>query len=226
MPGALANKWEREATDVQAIDGVPLTRYWLIPSAHRPRVHTPHPRMTADELRSRTQEVWDQFYAVRLVWQRSRFLKTLRARLAFVLLSCCSTHWAESSGLARTGGRGRTRVTWPTGRARRLRTAARGRVTVRAIRRRAPACTWRRARPPGSPSNRDRPESCVQRDMAYQDPDSFGPSFGQPPGPSMRWISTRGQRRPACAGSSSRVTSVRPRGWPTSCASSIPTWRS
>ena len=88
LPGTIDfSKWEREATNVQTIDGVPLTRYWLIPSEHRPRVYSPHPRMTADELRSRTQDVWDQFYAVRLVWQRSRFLKTLRARLAFVLIS-------------------------------------------------------------------------------------------------------------------------------------------
>ena len=56
--------WEREATDVPIIDGVPLTRYWLIPPERRPRVYSPHPSMTADELRSRTQGVWDRFYAL------------------------------------------------------------------------------------------------------------------------------------------------------------------
>src|SRR5207342_2049582 len=54
--------WEREATDVPIVDGVPLTRYWLIPPERRPRVYSPHPFMTADELRSRTQGVWDRFY--------------------------------------------------------------------------------------------------------------------------------------------------------------------
>ena len=79
--------WEREATDVPIIEGVPLTRYWLIPPESRPRCSSRHPSMTADEVRSRTQGVWDRFYALNLVWTRSRFLKSLRARLAFVLIS-------------------------------------------------------------------------------------------------------------------------------------------
>ena len=48
LPGTVDfAKWEREATDVPTVDGVPLTRYWLIPPERRPRVYTPHPRMTA-----------------------------------------------------------------------------------------------------------------------------------------------------------------------------------
>ena len=77
LPGTVDfAKWEREATDVPTVDGVPLTRYWLIPPERRPRVYTPHPRMTADELRSRTQGVWDRFYGLGLVWERSSFLKS------------------------------------------------------------------------------------------------------------------------------------------------------
>src|SRR5262249_42672197 len=88
LPGTIDfARWEREAGAVPAIDGLPLTRYWLIPPEGRPRVYLPHPVMTADELRSRTQDVWDCFYALHPVWQRSRFLKSLRARLAFVLIS-------------------------------------------------------------------------------------------------------------------------------------------
>ena len=106
LPGTVDfNKWEREATDVQVIDGVPLTRYWLIPPEHRPRVYTPHPRMTADELRSRTQEVWDQFYAVKLVWQRSRFLKSLRARLAFAVISRLYRQMYANTGIATDSAR-------------------------------------------------------------------------------------------------------------------------
>jgi radical SAM superfamily enzyme YgiQ (UPF0313 family) len=106
LPGTVDfRKWEREATDVKAIDGVPLTRYWLIPPEHRPRVYSPHPRMTADELRSRTQEVWDQFYAVKLVWQRSRCLKALRSRLAFVLISKLYRQMYANTGIATDSAR-------------------------------------------------------------------------------------------------------------------------
>jgi radical SAM superfamily enzyme YgiQ (UPF0313 family) len=106
LPGTLDfKKWEREATSVPAIDGVPLTRYWLIPPGRRPRVYMPHPRMTADELRSRTQDTWDRFYAVKLVWQRSRFLKSLRSRLAFVLISKLYRQMYANTGIATESAR-------------------------------------------------------------------------------------------------------------------------
>ena len=50
---------------------MPLTRYWLIPSAQRPKVYTPHPLMSPDEIRQRTQAVWDRFYGLAAIWQRS-----------------------------------------------------------------------------------------------------------------------------------------------------------
>jgi hypothetical protein len=43
------------------VDGVPITRYWLIPIAVRPKMFTPHPSMSSDEIRERTQRVWDRF---------------------------------------------------------------------------------------------------------------------------------------------------------------------
>jgi radical SAM superfamily enzyme YgiQ (UPF0313 family) len=128
LPGTVDfSKWEREATDVQVIDGVPLTRYWLIPPERRPRVYTPHPRMTADELRSRTQDVWDQFYAVKLVWQRARFLKSLRARLAFVLISRLYRQMYANTGIATDSARvqrSARRARWLSRLARRLFVAA------------------------------------------------------------------------------------------------------
>ena len=106
LPGTLDfNKWEREATGVPVIDGVPLTRYWLIPQEHRPRVYSPHPRMSADELRTRTQDVWDRFYAMPLVWQRSAFLKGLRARLAFVLISKLYRQMYANTGITTDSAR-------------------------------------------------------------------------------------------------------------------------
>ena len=110
--------WEREATDVPIIDGVPLTRYWLIPPERRPRVYSPHPSMTADELRSRTQGVWDRFYALNLVWQRSCFLKSLRARLAFVLVSKLYRQMYANTGISTDSARVQRSALWARGLAR------------------------------------------------------------------------------------------------------------
>jgi radical SAM superfamily enzyme YgiQ (UPF0313 family) len=113
LPGTVDfAKWEREAIDVPSVDGVPLTRYWLIPPERRPRVYTPHPRMTADELRSRTQAVWDRFYALPLVWQRAGFLKSLRARLAFVLISKLYRQMYANTGIAADSARVRRSALW------------------------------------------------------------------------------------------------------------------
>jgi hypothetical protein len=68
-------------------------------------VYTPHPRMTADELRSRTQEVWDRFYGLGLVWQRSNFLKSLRARVAFVLISKLYRQMYANTGISADSAR-------------------------------------------------------------------------------------------------------------------------
>jgi radical SAM superfamily enzyme YgiQ (UPF0313 family) len=106
LPGTVDfGKWEREAANAPTVNGVPLTRYWLIPADCRPRVYSPHPRMTADELRSRTQDVWDRFYALSMVWERSRFLKTLRSRLAFVLISKLYHQMYANTGIATDSAR-------------------------------------------------------------------------------------------------------------------------
>jgi len=113
LPGTIDfAKWEREATHVPTIDGVPLTRYWLIPQERRPRVYSPHPIMTADELRARTQGVWDGFYALNLVWERSRCLSSLRARLAFVLLSKLYRQMYANTGIATDSARVRRSALW------------------------------------------------------------------------------------------------------------------
>ena len=113
LPGTVDfAKWEREATDVPTVDGVPLTRYWLIPPERRPRVYTPHPRMTPDELRSRTQAVWDRFYGLTLVWERSSFLKSLRARMAFVLISKLYRQMYANTGIATDSARVRRSALW------------------------------------------------------------------------------------------------------------------
>ncbi len=45
------------------VDGIPLTRYWLIPAHKRPKMFMPHPTMSSEEMRARTQGVWDRFYS-------------------------------------------------------------------------------------------------------------------------------------------------------------------
>jgi radical SAM superfamily enzyme YgiQ (UPF0313 family) len=106
LPGTLDfQKWEREATDVPTIDGIPLTRYWLIPNSRRPRIYTPHPAMSHDEIRVRTQGVWNRFYSLGAVWQRSSCVKSLRSRLAFVLLSKLYRQMYANTGITTDSAR-------------------------------------------------------------------------------------------------------------------------
>jgi hypothetical protein len=113
FPGTVDfDRWGHEAKDVPTIDGVPLTQYWLIRPERRPRVYLPHPTMTADELRMRTQDVWDGFYALNLVWQRSGFLKSVRGRLAFVLISKLYRQMYANTGIATDSARVQRSALW------------------------------------------------------------------------------------------------------------------
>ena len=106
LPGTVDfERWEREATDVPTVGGVPLTRYWLIPPGQRPKVYSPHPRMSADEIRMRTQAVWDRFYGLRASWERSSCVKSLRARVAFVLISKLYRQMYANTGIATDSAR-------------------------------------------------------------------------------------------------------------------------
>jgi len=98
--------WEKSlGSDPASIEGIPITRHWLIPQAHRPKVYMPHPVMTPDEIRTRTQAVWDQFYSLRRIWSRSRCTSTLRARLAFVLISKLYRQMYANTGIATDSAR-------------------------------------------------------------------------------------------------------------------------
>jgi radical SAM superfamily enzyme YgiQ (UPF0313 family) len=98
--------WEKSlAGDATRIAGVPITRHWLIPQAQRPKVYARHPVMSPAEIRTRTQAVWDQFYSLRRIWARSRCTPTLRARLAFVLLSKLYRQMYANTGIATDSAR-------------------------------------------------------------------------------------------------------------------------
>ena len=107
------NRWEKqmEAAPVQ-IGGIPITRRWLIPQALRPKLYWPHPTMSAEEIRLRTQTVWDKFYGLRSIWARSRFIKSLRARLAFVLISKIYRQMYADTGIATDSARVSRSARW------------------------------------------------------------------------------------------------------------------
>jgi len=115
-------KWEREAADAPTINGVPLSRYWLVPQAQRTKVYVPHPTMSSEEIRQRTQGVWDNFYALSAIWQRSACVRSIRARLAFVLISKLYRQMYANTGIA-------------TDSARVARSARRARLLAKAVRR-------------------------------------------------------------------------------------------
>jgi len=98
--------WEKRlGPDAAEVGGVPITRHWLIPQNQRPKVYAAHPVMSADEIRARTQAVWDEFYSLRRIWTRSRCTPTLRARLAFVLISKLYRQMYANTGIATDSAR-------------------------------------------------------------------------------------------------------------------------
>jgi radical SAM superfamily enzyme YgiQ (UPF0313 family) len=98
--------WEKKVgASADHVAGIPVTRHWLIPQAHRPKVYAPHPVMTADEIRARTQGVWDRFYSLPRIWARSRCAPTLRSRLAFVLISKLYRQMYANTGIATDSAR-------------------------------------------------------------------------------------------------------------------------
>ena len=107
FPGTLDfAKWEESvADDVQKVDGIPVTRHWLIPKHRRPKVYTPHPLMSPEEIRQRTQGVWDQFYRLSLVWERADCVKSLKAKLAFVLISKLYRQMYANTGISTDSAR-------------------------------------------------------------------------------------------------------------------------
>jgi len=98
--------WEkRVGATADRVQGIPITRHWLIPQQYRPKVYAPHPVMSPDEIRARTQAVWDRFYSLRRIWVRSRCTRTLKARLAFVLLSKLYRQMYANTGIATDSAR-------------------------------------------------------------------------------------------------------------------------
>jgi radical SAM superfamily enzyme YgiQ (UPF0313 family) len=108
FPGTLDfAKWEKELerAGTPDVDGVPISRYWLLPHTRRPKVYATHPSLSADDIRRLTQATWDRFYALGAVWRRSAFLSSLRARLAFTLISKLYRQMYANTGIATDSAR-------------------------------------------------------------------------------------------------------------------------
>ncbi len=114
FPGTVDfQNWETSmAEDDTRIGGIRLTRHWLIPHAQRPKQFIPHPVMPQDEILRRAQNVWDSFYALKSIWKRSSCTPTLRARLAFVLLSKLYRQMYANTGLTTDSARTKRAAQW------------------------------------------------------------------------------------------------------------------
>jgi hypothetical protein len=106
-------RWEKEqAESPEMVDEIPITRYWLIPTATRPKMFTPHPSMSSSEISQRTQKVWDRFYDWPSIWQRSACTPTLRARVAFMFLSKLYRQMYAGTGISTDSARRKKSKTW------------------------------------------------------------------------------------------------------------------
>ncbi len=115
FPGTLDfAAWEKSlGADPPRVGDIPVTRHWLIAQERRPKVYMEHPVMTPDEIRARTQAVWDDFYSFNSIWKRSRSsVSTLKARLAFVLISKIYRQMYANTGIATDSARVNRSAQW------------------------------------------------------------------------------------------------------------------
>jgi hypothetical protein len=68
--------------------------------------------MSSDEIRERTQKVWDRFYDWSAIWERSSCTPNLRARLAFVFLSKLYRQMYAGTGISTDSARRKKSKNW------------------------------------------------------------------------------------------------------------------
>jgi tRNA A37 methylthiotransferase MiaB len=107
FPGTI--DFERWAADPKQqgveVDGIPVTQHWLIPQEKRPKLFSPHPTMSIEHIRQRTQGAWDEFYSWKRVWRRSTVVKSYKYRLAFVMVSKLYRQMYANTGIATDSAR-------------------------------------------------------------------------------------------------------------------------
>jgi len=114
FPGTVDfERWEKSLGEkAERVHGVPITRYWLVPGPLRPKLYTPHPSMTAEEIRVRTQTAWDSFYGLSATWKRAGCVKSLQSRLAFLLISKLYRQMYANTGIAIDSARRKSANRW------------------------------------------------------------------------------------------------------------------
>ncbi len=114
FPGTVDfERWEKDLGEsVERIQGIPLTRYWLLPVHLRPKLYTSHPTMSPEEVRAHTQEAWNSFYSLSSIWKRAGCVKSLKSRLAFVLISKLYRQMYANTGIATDSARRKTANRW------------------------------------------------------------------------------------------------------------------
>jgi radical SAM superfamily enzyme YgiQ (UPF0313 family) len=114
FPGTVDfEKWAAEENRRgTTVDGVPITQHWLIPEGRRPRLYAAHPTMSLEEIRVGTQHAWDRFYSWTQVWERSRVVQSVRARIAFVLISKLYRQMYANTGIATDSARVQRSARW------------------------------------------------------------------------------------------------------------------
>ncbi len=107
FPGTVDfEKWASDETNrAKQVDGVSITQHWLIPLRRRPKLYAMHPTLSLEEIRSGTQGAWDKFYGWPNVWARSRVVKSIKGRVAFVLISRLYRQMYANTGIATDSAR-------------------------------------------------------------------------------------------------------------------------
>ena len=107
FPGTVDfDRWASDTKNRETIvDGVPITQHWLIPEHRRPKLFVEHPALPLEEIRNRTQAAWDRFYSWGNVWARSRVVKSVKSRVAFVLISKLYRQMYANTGIATDSAR-------------------------------------------------------------------------------------------------------------------------
>ncbi len=114
FPGTVDfEKWAAaDANRTREVAGVPITRHWLIPQHQRPKLYTAHPTMSLEEIRVGTQRAWDQFYSWGNIWGRSSVVESVKARVAFVLVSKLYRQMYANTGIATDSARVARSTRW------------------------------------------------------------------------------------------------------------------
>jgi len=87
FPGTVDfDRWEKTVHG-ETIDGIPVSRYWLLPPHRRPCLTPPNSLLSVEALREGLQRTWTQYYSLRMVWERSRRARKIWERVVFILAS-------------------------------------------------------------------------------------------------------------------------------------------